>query len=91
MSQLQASLIRSLVVIAFAFNPCIVLQDNVKEKGNRSKDHNTIMITITLKNCFAKQNSCTKVKLPPKCRSTCNPLEIDPQCNVKPEMKLKRK
>ena len=39
--------------VAFAFNPFVPLQD-------------AITITITLKNCYANQNSCTKVKLSPK-------------------------
>ena len=39
--------------VAFAFNPFVPLQD-------------AITITITLKNCYANQNSWTKVKLSPK-------------------------
>ena len=52
-----------LTFVAFAFNPCVALQDNVQKKGNRSNNHITITITITLKNCFANQNSYMKAKL----------------------------
>ena len=59
-----------------AFNPCVALQDKVQKEG--TNDHITIPITITiaLKNCFANQNSWTKVKLSLKCQSTCSPPEI---------------
>ena len=55
-----------LTFVAFAFNPCVALQDNVQKKGNRNNNHITITITITLKNCFANQNSYMKAKLSPK-------------------------
>ena len=69
---------RSQKLVAYAFIPCVALQDNVQKKGNRNNHHITIMITttMTLKNCFANQNSYTTVKLSPKCQSTSKPPEI---------------
>ena len=74
-----------LTFVVFAFNPCVALQDNVQKKGNRSNNHITITITITLKNCFANQNSYMKAKLSPK------RVQSPTDCHVTHNVTLNRK
>ena len=45
-----------LTFVAFAFNPCVALQDNVQKKGNRNNNHITITIThVKILFCKPKQ------------------------------------
>ena len=57
-----------LTFVAFAFNPCVALQDNVQKKGNRNNNHITITITH-LKKLFCKPKQLHEGKTLSKARA----------------------